>query len=216
MIPYQPRGTDTVPAMLTPGEFVVNRQATQNNLSLLKAINSGSYSRGDIVKQFNKGGFVNPVYRQFGGAMPSQQSRNEGFNFKLLMQTVIGQLSTILTTSLNQALKPLNNIQNGLTNPNGVSIDSRSVDSIREFTNNLRNIANTLAGLSNIPSEIKITGRHEVSIVVNGDSVLNKLNPEIQQIVMNEMKNSFQKLVDANKPVPSDQLTNPFNLPDAQ
>jgi hypothetical protein len=33
-------GTDTVPAMLTPGEFVVNRQATRNNLGLLSFINS--------------------------------------------------------------------------------------------------------------------------------------------------------------------------------
>ena len=37
----QPRGTDTVPTMLTPGEFVVNRDDTAKNLSLLQAINSG-------------------------------------------------------------------------------------------------------------------------------------------------------------------------------
>ena len=47
-INFQPRGTDTVPAMLTPGEFVVNRAATQKNLPLLKSINSGAkgYERG--------------------------------------------------------------------------------------------------------------------------------------------------------------------------
>ena len=37
-----PRGTDTVPAMLTPGEFVVNAKATAENYDLLRAINSGS------------------------------------------------------------------------------------------------------------------------------------------------------------------------------
>ena len=37
--------TDTVPAMLTPGEFVVNAKATRQNLPLLQAIN-GSGSRG--------------------------------------------------------------------------------------------------------------------------------------------------------------------------
>jgi TP901 family phage tail tape measure protein len=41
LVNFQPQGTDTVPAMLTPGEFVINRQATQANLPLLKAINSG-------------------------------------------------------------------------------------------------------------------------------------------------------------------------------
>jgi hypothetical protein len=35
---YQPRGTDTVPAMLTPGEFVVNAKAAKNNLGLLRVL----------------------------------------------------------------------------------------------------------------------------------------------------------------------------------
>jgi TP901 family phage tail tape measure protein len=38
------KGTDTVPAMLTPGEFVVNRQATNENKPLLQSINNGSLS----------------------------------------------------------------------------------------------------------------------------------------------------------------------------
>jgi TP901 family phage tail tape measure protein len=41
--------TDTVPAMLTGGEFVVNKQATKQNFSLLKAINNGM-NAGGIVK----------------------------------------------------------------------------------------------------------------------------------------------------------------------
>ena len=41
-IDFAPRGTDTVPAMLTPGEFVVNRAATQQHLPLLKAINKNA------------------------------------------------------------------------------------------------------------------------------------------------------------------------------
>jgi hypothetical protein len=68
---FVPRGTDTVPAMLTPGEFVVNRNAVQrgNNLQILRAMNStngptgqaaamsgggqvGYYALGDIVQSF--------------------------------------------------------------------------------------------------------------------------------------------------------------------
>ena len=44
--------TDTVPAMLTPGEFVVNKEATRNNMALLKAINNGS------MAGYNKGGKI--------------------------------------------------------------------------------------------------------------------------------------------------------------
>lgn len=38
---FAPRGTDRVPAMLTPGEYVVNAKSTRQFLPLLKAINSG-------------------------------------------------------------------------------------------------------------------------------------------------------------------------------
>jgi TP901 family phage tail tape measure protein len=44
--------TDTVPAMLTPGEFVVNKESTRNNLELLKQINNGS------IQRFSQGGNV--------------------------------------------------------------------------------------------------------------------------------------------------------------
>lgn len=54
------RGTDTVPAMLTPGEYVVNAKATSENLGLLRAINSGADLRADarmgsvsVSPQFN-------------------------------------------------------------------------------------------------------------------------------------------------------------------
>ena len=59
---FKPKGTDTVPAMLTPGEFVVRREAVTrgNNLRMLRAMNSGStgtssdraggyYHGGDLV-----------------------------------------------------------------------------------------------------------------------------------------------------------------------
>jgi hypothetical protein len=48
---FRPKGTDTVPAMLTPGEYVVNALSSQANLSLLERINR---ARG-------------PVYRDAGG-----------------------------------------------------------------------------------------------------------------------------------------------------
>ena len=41
--------TDTVPAMLTPGEFVVNKKATEKNFPLLQSINNG-YNLGGRVK----------------------------------------------------------------------------------------------------------------------------------------------------------------------
>ena len=73
---FVPRGTDTVPAMLTPGEFVVNRAAVNrgNNLQLLRAINSGAnsagLSKGGSVRYYNNGGKVQ--YLQNGGVATGQ------------------------------------------------------------------------------------------------------------------------------------------------
>ena len=63
---FVPRGTDTVPAMLTPGEFVVNRAAVQrgNNMAILQAMNNGqqasgpAMSRGGTVRYYRDGGDV--------------------------------------------------------------------------------------------------------------------------------------------------------------
>ncbi len=50
---FLPQGTDTVPAMLSPGEFVINADATKKFYSQLVAINSGT----------------KPIFREQGGAV---------------------------------------------------------------------------------------------------------------------------------------------------
>jgi TP901 family phage tail tape measure protein len=44
-----PVGTDTIPAWLSPGEFVVNAQATKSNLQALQMMNAGHYDKGGII-----------------------------------------------------------------------------------------------------------------------------------------------------------------------
>jgi hypothetical protein len=69
-------GTDTVPAMLTPGEFVVNRQAAQQHMPILQAINSGAYNQGGVVKYLAEGGITVPIltprYLSSGGGVAPQ------------------------------------------------------------------------------------------------------------------------------------------------
>lgn len=66
---FIPRGTDTVPAMLTPGEFVVNRAAVQrgNNLQMLRSMNSNS-APTQATQSFSSGGPVR--YRANGSTGP--------------------------------------------------------------------------------------------------------------------------------------------------
>lgn len=103
---FIPRGTDTVPAMLTPGEFVVNRAAVQrgNNLQILRSMNGGdtapngapaAMSKGGSVGYYNQGGevtagmgdFINGMSQaisQLGGAFGTfSQSVQQLANMKL-------------------------------------------------------------------------------------------------------------------------------------
>ncbi|MDC0911015.1 phage tail tape measure protein, partial [Candidatus Marinimicrobia bacterium] len=60
LVNYQPKGTDTVPAMLTPGEFVVRKSSVDKYGSgMMEQINAGNFADG---------GVVTPVYRDGGGS----------------------------------------------------------------------------------------------------------------------------------------------------
>ena len=76
--------TDTVPAMLTPGEFVVNKEATSKNLGLLKAINDGK-SQG-----LNKGGKAKGIqYLNDGGEVQKLISIID--NDPKMLQTILDE-----------------------------------------------------------------------------------------------------------------------------
>ena len=76
---------DTVPAMLTRGEFVVNRAATQANLPLLHAINSGMFTG------FNTGGDTQELLRRFqaAGIIPGGQLTTSEFSAQVNAAQII-------------------------------------------------------------------------------------------------------------------------------
>ncbi len=82
---FKPRGSDTVPAMLTPGEFVVNSKAVArgNNLQMLRKMNGGD------------GGTVSPggtSYFSGGGQQGNSVSSNTGD-----MSALVNGLSTAVS-----------------------------------------------------------------------------------------------------------------------
>ena len=126
LIPYKAEGgmfktvnTDSVPAMLTPGEFVVKRKAVQQfgegNLEKINSglVSAGSFSGGPSVQSFSSPSFntqVSPVSIN-QGAITSNQftpvSSNSVYNYSLsvnvasqsdpnvIAQTVMGQIRNI-------------------------------------------------------------------------------------------------------------------------
>jgi hypothetical protein len=107
---FVPRGTDTVPAMLTPGEFVVRREAVNrgNNLQMLRAMNSGGNSsgmaRGGKVGYYNTGGRVQ--YRAGGGLLGNIGSAL-GIDPQLV--TTLGNVFTKFVSTFNDSIKNLQN-----------------------------------------------------------------------------------------------------------
>jgi len=124
---FVPRGTDTVPAMLTPGEFVVNRAAVQrgNNLQILRAMNSsgqtvnagansaanlsgggsvGYYALGDVVQ--NLGGI-------FGQALP---------NLENIFKTFTDAVQTLSTTQIGVTVSKPIDVNVRLLNDNILSV----------------------------------------------------------------------------------------------
>jgi TP901 family phage tail tape measure protein len=85
--------TDTVPAMLTPGEFVVNKEATAANLPLLHAINGG---KKDAGYENMRGGFMSPnaanaVLRMFGVSSRSAKAARLVGNWGMLLPNAINR-----------------------------------------------------------------------------------------------------------------------------
>ena len=83
---------DVVPAMLTPGEFVVNARSAKENLGLLQTINSGG-SLGSSSDGYMPSGVSNSILSSFGYNSRSTKEAN-----------LVGRWGMILPQSLNDAL----------------------------------------------------------------------------------------------------------------
>ena len=192
--PGEARGTDTVPAMLTPGEFVVNRAATHANLPLLKAINNGAqgYSNGGIAYR-SKGGPIQylsngttdgPVQASstlFTSALDSATSALTNFG------TVLQSLKNSFDTNNQTSNSPPSNQQN---NGTGVNIDMRGIS---QFTTKLQNLINQLQSLSQIPSKITLDGKHEVNVNIVGAEALQALGSSFSGLVTRLISNAINK-----------------------
>jgi TP901 family phage tail tape measure protein len=168
---FKPRGTDTVPAMLTPGEFVVNRKSTQANLGLLHQINKNSGT-----KYYQKGGQVS--YLAAGGTANGSM----GIDFSPFMDGVT-QFSTYVndfTTAVNDIPTwDFSEFTRGITTfSNAIAVLTGSLGPINTaaaaFGTATQNISQAVAALANIPTTITINGRidmpTQIVVTVEGNT----------------------------------------------
>lgn len=111
------KGTDSVPTLLTPGEFVINRRAAQNNRELVELING---SNGPV----------------FSGGGPRLSLRTSG-----LSQNTPGGLAGLQTRQTGGFIHPLDrrNFAGGFSSASLLSVDQGSnsvIESLRRQQNN--------------------------------------------------------------------------------
>jgi TP901 family phage tail tape measure protein len=174
LINFQPKGTDTIPAMLTPGEFVVNRNATQKNLPLLQGINNGQVS-------------------YLANGTPG----SDMFESSLKMLTTainLGakQLNTAFLEAVQQLTLNIDNrpdiIRQSATQTNGVSnITAANIDLLGSRLD--RFIEQLQAAL---PPVIRVEGQHDVNVVINGAAALqNLLQGPISSLIQTAIQSAF-------------------------
>ena len=179
---------DSIPAMLTPGEFVVNQRATQQNLPALQRLNAGGVvspnyyaNAGEVASQGGSGGSSSGIADLIGGAVSQ---------FTASLTKVLDTYSVASNGGKNSPMATSQEVSS-----DGVKVD---YDTIGAFTAKLANIAQVLGALDKIPDHITISGTHSVEVIINGDEALGRLSPGVQGIVTAAINTAMKKLVDDN------------------
>jgi len=203
LIDFSSKGQDTVPAMLTRGEFVVNKKATKNNLSLLKSINNGQnpdyFQNGGMIGSYGAGG-------NSGGGRPSQsgvldiESLNSAFdNFSRSVDSLKSVIDSFVQTGnkISSAFGQLNSIESGAAK---LSVAAASINSASNNFNSTINGFNTSLrslerAISRIPSNISlnINGSIPVNVTVemNGEAVQQDM-PQLRDEIIGAVENAIR------------------------
>ncbi|NBP13702.1 hypothetical protein EBU95_04780 [bacterium] len=139
---FVPRGPDTVPAMLTPGEFVVRREAVQrgNNLQILQSMNRGSATSGasqgsGTAVTMASGGLVR--YRQKGSTGPEQAGGGLGFDFESLKR--FAEAITNFNTELTKNIAQLKDVKFNITlNPTNINVNLNGTSFLQELKDSVQ------------------------------------------------------------------------------
>jgi hypothetical protein len=175
LVNYQPRGTDTVPAMLTPGEFVVNRQATQRNLPLLKSINSNRYQTGGIVQ---------PQYHDIGSMVSGASKAVGSMAGAVGIKIDTGKLETEINKALSDGAKMLSGV---------LQLSGQDRSALSSFGDNFRALLSQMSQI-NIPPEIRFS-MQPVQVNITGAQGLTEA---AEGIVNGAIKKAFLSFLSKN------------------
>jgi hypothetical protein len=101
------KGTDTVPAMLTPGEYVVNRASTKRFGPLLEAINSGSFK--SVPNNFSQPAYNMPT-RDVTGSMGISSASNNASSLTAQDNSVYNYSLSVNVSGSNSSANDIANV----------------------------------------------------------------------------------------------------------
>ena len=190
---FKPRGTDTVPAMLTPGEFVLRKSAVDRiGLNTLTAMNNGDTSA---------------VYKARGGGVGYKRSmnRNRISGFHRGGMVGRGDVSYASQAQASGAVLQLDpaNIQAVLTEFNanfGSHIDNM-IGNLSTFAEAATSLASTIAGGMDV--RIVMSGDLTTAVKLDGDqtehlknAIADSILPQIAENVAGTIENKIRELKD--------------------
>ena len=166
---FRPMGTDTVPAMLSDGEFVVNARSAQRHLPMLQHINEG--------KPLDS---YQPVYKRKGGTIGHFQHGGFATSDTSIMDwsTSLDKMNTVFDRALG-----------GFD-----AFGHRFATVAGELTGALNNLAHL-----RIPDTIAMEARHDVNVNINGAAVMQNLIPQIQSMITDSVSKQLEQHQGINK-----------------
>jgi hypothetical protein len=177
---FQPKGTDTVPAMLTPGEFVIKKSAVDKvGMAQLKAINNGStlYKADGGPVDLPQSGYwtqeltrISQDKKKMRAALTEVYGRKEGMaHFSALLRLsklgIIGPENVAASSDFEDYFMRLRNAGMGLiTDWNAEAPAFKSIDPAvqQNMKNELENIA---ANNNNTTADSKRVGQESAAIL---------------------------------------------------
>ena len=134
--------------MLTPGEFVINKQATQRNLPLLKSINSHRYQTGGIVQ---------PQYHDIGDMVSGASKAIGGMAGAVGIKLDTSKLETEINKALSDGAKMLSGV---------LQLSGQDRNALSSFGDNFKSLLSQMSQI-NIPPEIRFS-MAPVSVNITG------------------------------------------------
>lgn len=141
------------------------------------------------VLGFNSGGIV-PGSGNYD-SVPARLTPGEG----IITKQAMAKYGPGVVNALNKGTFPKNFASGGVVG-GGISIDAESLSSLNSAVQSLSTQIDRLqAAFSSIPTEISMTGRHTVELIINGAQVLTQLQPEIVKLVESGAKDAINKML---------------------